>query len=135
MATPIFGEGSSLEVNDGSASAYVAIDDVLTIDPPDNTVIEIERNRLSVTTMTEKAFSGRLELGTLSFTYEIDATSYSRIELLKKVSKGWKFKNSGTNQTMAFTGVLTANKKNGVAGQTIDSATATVRLTSLITLT
>ncbi len=135
MATPMFGEGTVLQVNDGTASAYEAIADVLNIDPPDNTVIEIDRNRLSVTTMTEKAFSGRLELGQLSFTYEADATAYSRIEALKKVSKGYKVITAGTNQTLAFTGILLSNKRQGIQGQVIDSAVATVRLVSLITLT
>ena len=133
MANPVFGEGTILEVNDGAASAFVAIDDVTNVDPPDAAAIEVERNRLSVTTMKERAFSTRLDPGMLQFTYEADYTKVARIELLKNVDKSWRLTLTD-GLRMAFTGRLMTNDVQGVQGEQVNSAQCSVRLTSLITL-
>lgn len=132
-SAPQFGEGTVIEVNDGASSAYVAIDNVLNATPPDEAVVTVERNRLSVTDIVETGFSSRKDPGQLVFQYETDLTKFDRLNDLKNVEKGWRVTYAGYMR-MAFTGRLINNAPDQIAGGAITSATATVRLTSLVTL-
>ena len=78
-----FGEGTTLDVDDGASSAFVAVEDVTQITPPSEAQIEVERNRLSATTIVERAFSSRKDPGELVFTYECGLEKFQRVEDLK----------------------------------------------------
>lgn len=133
---PVFGEGSVLSVNDGANSAFVALDNVTSIDPPDETVVVADRNRLSATTLNEKAFSSRRDVGQLAFTYESGWTEFDRVEDLKNgvADKSFKIIASDNNLSFAFTGRVISNVANNIVGGAITDATATVQLTSLLTV-
>lgn len=133
MANPVFGEGTVLEVNDGVASAFVSLDDVSEVDPPEAAAIEVERNRLSVTTMKERAFSSRLDPGEMTFVYEDGYTKFARVEALKNVEKSYRVTLTD-GKRVAFSGVLKSNKAQRLAGEQIAMVNVVVRMTSLVTL-
>lgn len=132
-ANPVFGEGGAVSVDDGANSAFVDFADVIQATPPDAAVIEVDRNRISVTTMKERAFSSRLDPGEMSITYECDDATFERMELLKNVSHSYRY-TAADGLRFAFTGRLKTNQKQGMVGEQINTAVATVRATSLITL-
>lgn len=136
MANPIFGEGASLAVNDGANSAYVDFDDVTDITPPAETQVVVERNRLSVTTLVERAFSSRKDPGTFTFMYETGYTKFARIETLKGAASdpAWRIDSADDNIRLAFTGRVISNVPQQMTGGAITMATATVQLTSLVTV-
>lgn len=134
MANPIFGEGTAIAINDGAASAFVDVEDATAITPPQETVVVVERNRLSATTLVERAFSTRRDPGQSSFQYEVGFDKFDRINDL--VNSDQSFRITYTDGTrIAFTGRIISNVPEGVQGSAITMATATIQLTSLITLT
>lgn len=124
------GEGTSLEVNDGEASAYVAIADVIDISPPGQMATAIDRKRLSVTSLKER-FSGIPDPGEMTFNYEWEYANWTRIAALFKVSKSYRITFPGYGR-MAFTAELREHRPASVQGETIISVAATLMLTSLV---
>lgn len=139
MANPVFGEGTVLEINDGAASAYVAVDDLTeNLTPPNPEHPRVPRPRLSQTTFAEVVLSALKQLGESSFTYEMKYANFSRIALLVNVEKSFRitYPSEGTEQTrFAFTGKIYRNVANPITGGAITTATATLIVTSLITVT
>jgi hypothetical protein len=134
VANPIFGEGTAISINDGEAAAFVDVEDASAITPPQETVVVVERNRLSATTLVERAFSTRRDPGQASFQYEVGFDKFDRINDL--VNADQSFRITYTDGTrIAFTGRILSNVPEGVQGSAITMATATIQLTSLITLT
>lgn len=134
MADPIFGEGSKLAVNDGASSAFVDFDDVTDITPPAETQVVVDRNRLSATTLVEKAFSPRRALSQMTFMYEQGLTKYQRVEALKNVEKSFRITSADDNLRLSFTGRVISNAWQGMQGGGITMCLCTVELTSLITV-
>ena len=134
MADPVFGEGCALAVNDGANSAFVDFDDVTDITPPEEAAVVVDRNRLSATTLVERAFSTRKDPGTLAFSYEVGYTKFDRIEDLKGSEKSFRLTWSDTNLRLAFTGRVISNVPQQIQGGTVTMAAATVQLTSLLTI-
>jgi hypothetical protein len=135
MADPVFGEGSAVSCDDGANSAFVDFDDVIEITPPAETQVVVDRNRLSVTTLVERAFSTRKDPGQFSFSYERGYTKYARIETLKAdTSVSFRITDSDTNLRLAFTGRVISNVAQPTSGGAITMAVCTVQLTSLVTV-
>jgi hypothetical protein len=131
MPAPIFGEGTVLDVDDGDAAAFAAVDGATEITPPNETQVEVERNRLSATTIVERAFSSRRDPGQFSFTYECDKTGFQRVEALKGVDHAWRLTYTD-DLRLAYSGRVLSNVPQNVQGGVITSAQCTVRLTSLV---
>lgn len=132
---PVFGEGSAVACDDGSAGAFVDFDDVVEITPPAETLVVVDRNRISATTLVERAFSTRKDPGQFSFTYERNYTKFARIEALKAdTSVAFRITDSDTNLRLAFTGRVISNVPQPTSGGAITTAVATIQLTSLVTV-
>lgn len=136
MATPVFGEGSHASVNDGANAAYVDFDDVTEITPPTETLLVVDRNRIGVTTLVERAFSTRKDPGQFSIMYERNYTKYARIESLKALSSDPAFKiiDSDAGIQLAFTAKCISNVTQPTQGGAVVMALATFQLTSLVTV-
>lgn len=135
MADPIFGEGSKVAVNDGASSAFVDFDDATDITPPAETQVVVDRNRLSATTLVEKAFSTRRALSQMTFAYEQGLTKYQRVEALKdNADHSFRITSSDNNLRLSFTGRVISNAWQGIQGGGITMCLCTVELTSLITV-
>lgn len=123
------GLGSTLEINDGAASAFVDVTNLVDIDPPDDVMGAAESKRLDLASDTITAVPTVKNPGEFSFTYEYDdGTEFDRIDALKGVAKSFKFTpNGGTAKTVP--GFVTSNKMNQVVADQIMTATTTVRVT------
>ena len=132
-STPNFGEGTTLEVNDGASSAFVAVVGAGNIEPPDEEFPAITRKLLSATDYLRKAV-GVPDAGNFSFEYEATDVEYARIRALKNVEKSYRV-TYVDGLRLAFTAKLLTNKPNAVAaGNEIQSVKAMGVLTSLITV-
>jgi hypothetical protein len=130
--TPEFGAGSTIEVDTGAFAAVTP--GVTSITPPDVPITEVDRNRLSVVTMKERVFSPRRDPGECSFTYEVDEDNFSAVEALKGDDLPYRVTLSEYGLRLAFSGVLKSNQAAAWEGDTIATATAVIRLTTLITI-
>lgn len=125
------GYGATLELDDGASSAYVAIADLVDIDPPEETATVVSSKRLSLTGgVLTKTATGIRDPGTFTFTYELSAANKARLDLVKGVQKNWKFTlpSVGGNYVKVVPGILTSNKIKAVTAEEIETATATVEV-------
>jgi hypothetical protein len=134
---PVFGEGTTFEVNDGVANAFAPIVGLTAIEPPDEEYPRISRKILSSTTMIKKAL-GVPDAGDCSFEYEQTDVEYARVRALKNVV-GVNEKTFRVTYTdglrLSFKGVIFANKAGKAnSGNEIVSAKAMLVVTSLITV-
>lgn len=128
-----FGEGCTLEVNDGASSAYVAVVGLTSVEPPDEVSPVIVRRRLSDSAYVGKEL-GLPDVGEFSFEYEATDVEYARIRALKRVEKGYRI-TYPDGLRLAFTAKLHTNKPNAIAtGDQIQTAKATGVITSLLTV-
>ncbi len=134
---PVFGEGTTLEVNDGVSAAFVAIVGVTSIEPPDEEFPRLNRKLLSQTTFTKKKL-GVTDAGDSSFESEQTDTEFARVRGLKNLT--------GTDEKtyritypdglrLSFKGIIYSNKPgNATSGNEIVTAKAMMVVTSLITV-
>jgi hypothetical protein len=120
------GLGTTLFVDDGGGNSFVAIPDVVSIDPPAEEIQIAESKRLDLTNngLIGKVVATR-DGGTWSFTYEYTNTLYARIEALKGLSKNFRITPNGGTQR-STPGIVTQNKQNEIAADGIMTCTATV---------
>jgi hypothetical protein len=91
MATPFLADGTTLQVDDGASSAYVAITQVLTITPPSEEVGGYDATTLTSTAGTMvKAPLSRKEPGTFGWSMWNDATEKLRMMSLRGVAHNFK---------------------------------------------
>jgi hypothetical protein len=85
--------GTTLEVNDGASSAYVAIGDVVDMQVPDIEQKFTESKRLTMTNQIIGKVLTVKDAGMFSFTVEhADPTQRARLKALKSVSKNFRIK-------------------------------------------
>lgn len=134
---PVFGEGTTLEVNDGASAAFVAIAGVTSIEPPDEEFPRINRRVLAHTTYVRKE-TGVPDAGECGFEYEQTDIEFARVRALKN-NKGTNLKTYRITYPdglrLSFTGILYSNKPgNAASGNEIVLAKAMITVTSLITV-
>ena len=140
---PQFGDGTTLEVNDGAAAAFVPILECESITPPASEVAIIPRKRLSNVAYKEKLPSLTKDLGNLAFSYEVTDVLQVRLEALvglvntpavTTLTKTWRV-TLPDGLRFSFTGFLQSAKPGAAVGDGIVMGTGTVVVTSLLALT
>lgn len=130
---PVFGEGTTLAVDDGASAAFVDFEDATDITPPAETQVVVDRNRLGATAIVERAFSTRRDPGQMTFTYENGLEKYQRVEGLRDDEHAFRITYSD-DLRFAFTGRVISNVAQQVQGGAISMVQCTVQLTSLVTV-
>lgn len=130
MSSP--GLGTTIEINDGSANAFVAVADVVSITPPGDELQSAVSKRLNLTDGLLGKVPTTTDGGEFSFTYEYDADEFDRINALKGESKSFKITpNGGTAYTIP--GYVTKNMQNEIIADEIQTCTANVMVNGPIT--
>jgi hypothetical protein len=130
-----FGDGLILEVNDGAASAFVAVTEIESITPPGHTRRMVERRRLSNTTFVERKASPKQDPGDCTLTVELTDVLHVRLAALDGVEKSYRVTYLGDGLRLAWTGVLSALKPSQVQGDAFAMSQVTISCVSLITIT
>lgn len=137
---PQIGLGAVIQVNDGAASAYVAIDDLVNLNVPDDEfgVVESKRLNQSSDKLIRKVVTMK-DAGEFSFQYEFSAVKKARLDALKGTEKGFKIilQSDGATATWtaSFNGIIRSNKIDQVEPDQIQMTTCTVVVTGPITIT
>lgn len=130
-----FADGVLIEVNDGVASAFVAITITRSITPPSTDTKPVERRRLVNPGYVENLPAKRLILTDCSFEYEITDVLQVRLEGLRGVTKNYRI-TWPDGLRVAFSGWLKNAAANAMSDpDEIATGTATVVITSLLTYT
>lgn len=129
------GLGWELAVDDGEASAYVAIDALTDFQVPDDGPFGMaESKRLDIANSTVTRVPTVVTPGAFTFTYEFDKTQYARLGALKGDVKNWKATSTdGAPWTRIVPGVLTMQEIGSVQADGIVSVTGTVEVTGAAT--
>lgn len=130
-----FGDGIMLEVNDGAASAFVALTEIESITPPGTSRKMVQRNRLSVTNLVERVASPRRDPGDITVTFELTDVLAARLEALDGVSKSYRITYLTDGLRLAVTGTLYQTKPGQVQAEQFVMAAVTIACQSLIAIT
>lgn len=127
---PVIGLGAKLEVDDGVASAFVEIDDIMNLQVPDDEFGSVESKRLNMDTdKTIRMLPTMANPGEFQFQYEFSGTKKDRLDALKGVEKNWKVTlpddPSGT-WTKTVPGFVKSNKLDQVEPDQIETVTCVV---------
>lgn len=126
-----FGDGTTIEVNDGVAAAFVAITDVEQITPPGHSRRMVERRRLSNSTLVERKASPKQDPGDCTLTVELTDVLHARLHALDGVERSYRV-TYPDGLRLAFTASLSALKPSGVQGEQFAMANVTLSCVSLI---
>lgn len=131
---PCIGLGSIVEVNDGAADAFVAIDDIVNLTVPDEEFGTVESKRLNQSSdKTIRKLVTMKDPGEISFQYEFGAAKFLRLNTLKGTAKSWRITlpSDGVDDEVVWTlpGVLRSNKVEPVAADEIQMVTVTIVVT------
>lgn len=137
---PVIGLGDKIQVDDGAASAFVDIDDVVNLNVPDDEFGVVESKRLNQD--TDKLIGKVLTMkdaGEFTFQYEFSAVKKARLDALRGTTKNFKIilisDGATTTWTATFPGAIRANKNEQVAPDEIKLATCTVVVMGPIVIT
>lgn len=131
MPAPTIGLGTTLEINDGSASAFVDVANLITVDPPDAEIQVAESKRLDLSGGLLGKVAATKDPGQFTYQYEYDSTEYSRHDGLKGTSKSFKITpNGGTARTIP--GFIVSNKQDAVEADGIMTVTVTVQVNGAV---
>lgn len=135
---PCIALGAIVEVDDGSADAFVAIDDIVNLTVPDEEfgVVESKRLNQSANKTIQKLVTMK-DPGEISFQYEFGAVKFLRLNTLKGTAKNWKITlpSDGADDEVVWTlpGILRSNKVEPVSPDEIQMVTATIVVTGAAT--
>ncbi len=137
----IFSDGVLLEVNDGTAHAFVSVVDLDTLTPPGHEARTVERKRLGVTTIVEYKVSPRKDPGECAFGYEMTDALQIRLDALvgkEKYTDGtavaWRTTTTdGLRQ--AFNGALLRAKPRQMQAEQLVMGDGAIKVMSVITIT
>lgn len=121
-----------MEVDDGAASAFVAIDCIQSFQPPDDGAVGmVESKCLDMVDNTVTREATVKTPDAFTFVYEHSATRTARIDALKGNAHNWKFTDTtaGTPYTRTVPGVLVRNQFDPVTADGLVTVTATVEVT------
>lgn len=125
------GSGWALAVNDGASSAFVDVDDITELQPPEGVVIGMaESKRLDGGGVVTRVPTVGTP-GNFTFTYEHTKTQFERLDALKGTEKNWKVTDitPATPWTRTVPGVLTSHVQQPVSADGIVLVVATVEVT------
>lgn len=137
MSQPLFGDGTTLEVDDGSG--YWLIPNLVELTPPAPGTLRLERRRIEESNRQER-IPGRADLGELIFAYENSAATFARIHALlpssplEDGSHSWRIA-FPDGMTFTFSGFLHRHKLDRVEGEKVVISSGRVQLTSSLTVT
>ncbi|MES2208584.1 MAG: hypothetical protein V4515_00110 [Chloroflexota bacterium] len=125
------GCGWALAVDDGASSAFVAIDDITSLTPPDDGPVgAAESKRLDISAYTVTRVPTVITPGAFSFSYEFDKTQYARLAALKRTAKNWKVTSTdGTPWTRTVPGFLAQQVIQPVTADGIVTVDVSVEVT------
>ena len=132
------GYGSKVEINDGVASAFVEVSNLVSIKPPAEKVTVVPSKKLNGTSRTNTSVPGMNEPGEFQFTYEYTDTEFDRIEALRRdatthkpLNKSFKItiEDETADTVKTISGFVTSNEMDNVEAESITMVTVTVQLT------
>lgn len=130
------GLGATLEVDDGTLKAYVAVVDLLNLTPPDYETGTVESKRLNLTGRTLVKKAALNDPGEFTFEYEHSAAKKARFDTLQDgTSYYWRVilpatdDESGSTWKRVVPGFVKSNKVNQVQADGIMTVTCTVVVT------
>lgn len=132
MANGIIGNGTTIDINDGGAGAFVAWANVVDVDPNDNPLNVQESKRLNLTSRTVVKYLGVVTPGQISVTYEFTKAEYARIQGLMDAYAEKQFKITIPDGTPSYTktvpGFIVSNKIQPVTADGIVLVVATIEV-------
>lgn len=110
------GDGSTIEVNDGAADAFVEIDQVIDFDVPSEQVGTVESKRLNLDGGVIRNLATLKKPGSFTIRQNFTNAGFARMEAIRTGSqvtpKQWKFTVTDDDSDTEITvpGILTENK-------------------------
>jgi hypothetical protein len=131
---PTIGLGAKIEINDGAASAFVVVDDLVNLQVPEAEFGTTDSKLLNQSSdKTIRKLVTMMDPGEFTFQYEFSAVKKARLDALKGVAKSYKITllSDGATATYVVTapGILRSNKMDQTEPDVIQMATATVVVT------
>lgn len=126
MALPDIGEGTTLEIGDGSESAYVAVSNLIEITPPAEETEMVESKRLDLTSRRKKYIAALTEQGTWSFQAEKTSSNVARFKALRGANKNFKITVGGTARVVPS--VVTKVMEDAITAPEIQTVTVELRM-------
>ena len=132
------GLGTKVEINDGTASAFVAVSNFVHLKPPNEEVSKVDSKRLDLTARTLTYVQGLQVPGEFTYEYEFTSAEYARHEGLrrdgttnKSVPKSFKITivEDTANTVKTVPGFITKNEIGQISADEIVMATVTVCVT------
>lgn len=128
----VIGLGDKVEINDGAASAYVIVDDVVDIDVPDAMLGAAVSKRLNSGGTLTKVSTVR-DPGELKFTWEFNQAQMTRLNNLKGTAKNFKvtmLDPANSSFVRICAGFIQQNKPTKIVADEIKEVETTVMLST-----
>lgn len=132
MAT--LGWGGTIEINDGASNTFVAVPDVITIDPPAEVTGVVERRLLGLANRVITAKPGMKNPGEFTYSFEQTTEERNRHDTLRADQTIKNFKitvqdDDGSDLVKTYPGFITTVKTEALEDEKITVCAVTVRVT------
>jgi len=127
------GRSATVHINDGSASAYVIVDNLVDFDPPDPVLGTVESKRLTLPSNVLVEVPTIFKAGQAKLKWQFGQANWTRMDGLRTnmTKKNFKFTvNDDTSTTVVIcAGYVTSNKRMKVEADKIQEVESTITLT------